>query len=101
VTIYALDLDWDLVNHLKDSHSVAYLRSEYVQPELIEDPQLRAVFEWQMAHLRKHGKPATASVLEDEFDYISLEAPQTAVGKTSFDGWHRPPQPTPRTSEPT
>lgn len=83
--IYALDLDWDLVCHLADPDSVLYLRAEYIQPELIEDFQLRAVYEWQMDHLRQHGKPATGSVLEAEFDgtlgkaEVVIEAPQTAV----------------------
>jgi hypothetical protein len=79
VTVYALDLDWDLVNHLADPDSVEYLRTEYIQPEVIEDPQMRAVFEWQMDHLRQHGVAATASVLEAEFDYINIDQPQTVI----------------------
>ncbi len=85
MTIYALDLDWDLVNHLQDPKSVEYLRAEYIQPDLIEDPELCRVYKWQMDHLREHGQPATASVLEAEFDgtngkaEISLSDPETAI----------------------
>lgn len=79
MTVYALDLDWDLVNHLSDPNAVEYLRTEYLQPEVIEDPQMRKVFEWQMDHLREHGVAASASVLEAQFDYINIDQPQTVI----------------------
>lgn len=77
--IFALDLDWDLINHLALPESVMVLRSEKIRVDLLEDPLAEKVFEWQMAHVREHGQAATASVLEDQFDEIRIEAPQTAV----------------------
>lgn len=78
--VYALDLDWDLINHLAIPDSVRYLQGEQVNAQVIEDELTRFVFQFQMSHTREHGTPATPSVLEDEFDEISIEAPQTAIG---------------------
>lgn len=80
VEIYALDLDWDLVQHLANPESVRALQGECIDPSLIEDEEAKDIFLWQMNHTREHGHPATPTVLEDEFDELSLEAPQTQVG---------------------
>lgn len=78
--IYELDLDWDFVQHLAIPESFAALRAEELSPELLEDDYVRRVYEWQIEHYHEHGKPATASVLEAEFDEVVIEKPLTAVG---------------------
>lgn len=77
--IVALDLDWDLLNHLALPNSVGRLRAEAITSDLIEDDLVNSVFEWQMHHYREYGKPATASVLEDEFDDIAIDEPLTTI----------------------
>lgn len=77
--ILALDLDWDLVNHLAVPDSVTYLLAETFSPVLIEDDEVRDIFDWQMEHRRDHGMPATASVLEEHFN-IGIDQPLTAIG---------------------
>jgi hypothetical protein len=77
--VYALDLDEELLSHLADPESVDYLWDEEVQTALIEDEFVADVFNWQMAHNRRHEKPATASVLAEEFD-LDLAEPETAIG---------------------
>lgn len=78
--IVQLDLDWDLINHLADPMAVDALRAEQVNASLLEDALAGSVFDFQMAHLREHGQPATGTVLEAEFDQIHIEKPQTAIG---------------------
>lgn len=78
--IYALDLDWDLILHLGNEESVGVLRAERLSTEVLEDELAVAVYEWQLSHIRQHGAPATATVLEDEFPDITFEDPQTAIG---------------------
>jgi replicative DNA helicase len=77
--ILALDLDWDLLNHLALPNSVFEFQGESLAPELIEDDQVRLVYEWTMHHLQEHGQPASASVIEDEFDFVAFEPPLSAV----------------------
>lgn len=77
--VYNIDLDEEVISHMALSESVFAFRSEGVNDELIVDPFAKEVFKWQMLHLRKHRKPATASVLADEFDIEAFE-PLTAVG---------------------
>lgn len=74
-----LDLDWDLTNHLADPESVDRLRAERVTDALIEDEFSASVFNWVIEHCREHGQPPTAVVLEDEFEDLQLEEPQTAI----------------------
>lgn len=76
--IYSLDLDEDLLSHLADRESWAALVGD-LSPELIEDDFVAEVFEWQLQHSRKHGQPATASVLEDSFD-LEIRPPETVPG---------------------
>ena len=78
--VYALDLDWDLIQHLANEESIATLRAERLSKEVLEDDLALAVYEWQLDHIRKHGSPATATVLEDEFPDVSFEEPQAAIG---------------------
>jgi replicative DNA helicase len=78
--VYALDLDWDLISHLALPESIGALRAEQFTVDLIEDKTSREVFEWQMWHYREHGKPATASVLEDQFPDIEITTPDTSIG---------------------
>jgi hypothetical protein len=77
--IVALDLDWDLVNHLAVPESVETLRAEQVTVDHIKGKIPPKVFEWQMRHVREHGTPATASVLEDQFDDIAIEEPLSQI----------------------
>jgi replicative DNA helicase len=77
---YALDLDWDLISHLALPESIGALRAEQFTAELIEDPIAKKVFEWQMWHYREHGKPATSSVLEDQFTEVTIEPTETSIG---------------------
>lgn len=78
--VLALDLDWDLISHLALPESIGHLRAEQFTLDLIEDPLTRDVFKWQMEHYRAHGVPASASVLEDQFEEASISEPQTTIG---------------------
>jgi hypothetical protein len=78
--VYALDLDWDLISHLALPESIGTLQAEQFTAKLVEDKTAREVFEWQMWHYREHGKPASASVLEDQFPDITIETPQATIG---------------------
>jgi len=78
--IFALDLDWDLIQHVAIPESFRHFQAEQVSVKLIEDDLARRVFEFQKEHLREHGAAATASVIEDQFAEVSIEQPQTAVG---------------------
>lgn len=78
--VFALDLDWDVIQHLAVPDSVTRLRAEKVTDRLLEDDLARRVLEFQTEHVKEHGHPATASVLEDEFPDVRIEQPQTAVG---------------------
>jgi replicative DNA helicase len=83
----SLDLDDEIIFHLADPESVDELRKEQVGTKLIYDKFTRTVYDWQMQHVRDHGRPATALVLEDEFDgshedlpALQILKPETAVG---------------------
>lgn len=78
--IFALDLDWDFVLHIARPASLDVLRSERFPIELLEDDLAKTVYQWQLDHLRKHGVPATPSVLEDQFPDLRFEDPQTTIG---------------------
>lgn len=77
--IYNLDLDEELLNHLADPDAWVVLQGEGFSEELIEDDEITSIFRWQRAHIREHSRPASASVLSDEFD-LGFQAPLTAVG---------------------
>lgn len=77
--VYALDLDEEFLSHLAIPESVEAIRAEKLNTVLLEDRGVIEVFEWQRQHVREHGKPATASVLADEFD-LDLAEPLTAIG---------------------
>lgn len=78
--IFELDIDLDLINHLAKRESVYRLQQEQVKAKVINDPLAMKVFQWQMQHVRDHGDPATAAVLEDQFPQIALDRPETAIG---------------------
>lgn len=78
--VTVLDLDWDLILHLADVDSWHRLQSEQFSDELIEDPLAEKVWNFQVAHVAKHGAPASASVLEDQFSEVSIDTPQSAIG---------------------
>lgn len=77
--VFTVDLDEEIISHLPDPEAWAAFRSEGFKVELIEDDYVREVYEWASAHLREYEKPATASVLAEEFE-LSFEDPLTAVG---------------------
>lgn len=79
VEVYALDLDEEVLSHLAITESANNLWTEKVNSKLVEDKFIRDALLWQYAHMREHGKPATASVLAEEFD-LDLQEPQTAIG---------------------
>ncbi len=74
-----LDPDKELLSHLPDSDSWLVLRAEGFRDVLIQDEEIREVYQWADNHLREYGEVATALVLEDEFD-IEFTEPQTAIG---------------------
>jgi replicative DNA helicase len=78
--ITLLDLDWDLLSHLAIPASYYALQQEQFSDALIEDELVRKVYLWQVKHSRKHGEPANGTVLEDEFDEITINRPQAAIG---------------------
>lgn len=78
--IFALDIDWDLVNHLVIPESFALLRAEGVAEDLIEDEYVLKVYNFQRNHYREYGAIATPEVIEDEFNEVSIEKPLTAIG---------------------
>lgn len=75
----ALDIDWDFALHLAIPESVRTIQQEQVKEALIEDEESLSVFQWQMDHVSKTGKPATASVLEDQFPDIAFDSPETTI----------------------
>ncbi len=75
----ALDLDWELLCHLADADSFHELLAEQFSTDLIEESSVEKVYEWQLSHTKKHRKPATKAVLENQFS-ITLDEPQTAIG---------------------
>lgn len=79
MTVANLDLDWDIIQHLAVFDSVKILKAE-ISEGLIEDPLALEVFQWQMDHVEKYGKPANASVIEAQFGAVAIDEPQTVVG---------------------
>lgn len=78
VTDTALDLDLEIAYHMAKPDSVSVIQGEKVRVDVIEDETSAAIFEWQMEHIRQHGKIASQNVLEDEFNII-FEEPETAI----------------------
>lgn len=78
VEIFDLDLDEEVLSHLAINDSVHAFRGERLKSILIEDEEIAAIYEWQMNHFRDHGRPATPTVLAEEFD-IGFELPETAI----------------------
>ncbi len=78
--IVELDLDWDFLNHLAIPDSWATLKAEAFSSELLEDECAIRIYDWQNIHTREHGCLAKGSVLEDQFEGLALESPQTAIG---------------------
>ena len=77
--VYQLDLDEELLSHLAIPESVYELREEEVGFNLIEDDFVADVYEWQLDHIRNHRKPATPSVIAEQFD-LDIDEPLTAIG---------------------
>ncbi len=77
--IFELDLDWDFLNHLVLHNSWSTIKAEVITSVLLEDEYATKVFDWQNNHAAKYGKIATASVLEDQFDDLTIGEPLTAI----------------------
>jgi replicative DNA helicase len=75
-----LDLDKDVIHHLVIPESIGVLQAEQFNTDLLEDDLAKAVLDWQFNHIREHGKPATATVLADEFPTVEINEPETAIG---------------------
>ena len=78
-TVYQLDLDEEVLAHLPRLESWNIFQGEGFSGDLIEDPEVRRVFDWQTRHLRDHHCLATVTVLADEFD-LDFRNPDTAPG---------------------
>ncbi len=78
--IVELDLDWDFLMHLVLRDSWAEIKAEGVTDELLEDDFARQIFAWQNAHVRNYGRPASGSVLEDQFEDLTIDEPLTTIG---------------------
>jgi len=74
-----LDYDLELLSHLPDPDAWVVLRGEGFSEKLIKDEAVLDIYQWQHEHLKKHGVPATANVLDDEFE-IEFTEPQTSIG---------------------
>lgn len=79
IEVFDLDLDEEVISHLAIAESVHTFRGERVQPELIEDEFVVGMYEWQMEYYREHGRPATPTVLAEEFN-VGFAAPETEIG---------------------
>jgi hypothetical protein len=75
-----LDLDWDLIQHLVIPESFQKLRSEQFKGDLIEDELAEKVWDFQVEHHKKHGEIATAAVVEDQFDEVTIDKHEAAIG---------------------
>src|SRR4051812_7127427 len=79
VEVFDLDLDEEVISHLAIAESIHTFRAERLDPTLIEDGEIQTMYEWAMGYFREHGRPATPTVLADEFD-LSFSTPETEVG---------------------
>lgn len=77
--VYQIDLDEELLSHLAIEESSRRIWAEKIDLDLIQDEFVKSVYEWQINHIREEKKPATASVLAEEFD-LDFEEPLTAIG---------------------
>lgn len=80
IEVFDLDLDEEVLSHLAIAESVHTFRGERLASSMIEDEDICHMYKWQMNHYRDHGKPATPTVLADEFD-VDFAQPETAVSK--------------------
>lgn len=79
IEVFDLDLDEEVISHLAIADSVHAFRAERLNVSLIEDEEVAAMYEWQMDYFREHGRPATPTVLAEEYD-LNFETPETEVG---------------------
>lgn len=79
IEVYQLDLDEELLSHLAIPESISLFRDQELHRSLIEDDFVKEVFDWQIGHLHEHHRPASASVLAEQFD-LDFADPLTAAG---------------------
>jgi len=79
IEVYRIDLDEEILSHLTIPESISVFQDEEVSTRLIEDDFIKGVYEWQINHIHEHHRPATASVLADEFD-LDFSEPLTTPG---------------------
>jgi len=79
ITQTYLDLDEEIFHHLGKPESIGHLQAEQVSSDIIEDKNIKAIFDWQMNYIRDYGTPATPAVIQDEFG-IAPGDTQTVIG---------------------
>jgi hypothetical protein len=79
IEVFDLDLDEEVISHLALPESVHAFRAERLKSTLIEDEEVAAMYEWAMTYFREHSRPATPTVLAEEFD-LTFASPETEVG---------------------
>ncbi len=75
-TTYAIDLDEEVLSHLANPEAVAFFRAERLDSTVIEDQAVRDIYRWQLDYTIQNGRPATPSVLAEEFD-LEFQVPLT------------------------
>lgn len=80
IEIFDLDLDEEVLSHIAIEDSVHVFRGERLPAVMVEDEEIRHMYEWQMNHFREHSRPATPTVLADEFD-VDFTKPETTITK--------------------
>lgn len=73
-----LDLDSELINHTTDDDAMRELMGRGISIDLLNDPDLQDILDFQIKHYRDNSKPATVAVLDEQFEYEWSE-PQTAL----------------------
>lgn len=77
---FNLDYDLELLSHLDDPEAWKVLRDEGFSTRLIRDDDVREVYRFAEKHLHDEGQPPSSEVLIDQFDWLELDEPVTAIG---------------------
>lgn len=77
--IVVLDLDWDLIQHLVIPESFSFLQKEQFRSDLIEDELTEKVWSFQVRHHKENREIASPSVVEDEFEEVTIQEPIASI----------------------
>jgi len=66
MSFYSLDIDEEFYNHLGNPDSWGYLQKEEFSSELIEDDDIRKIYDYAVAYRHRFGNYPAPSVLVDE-----------------------------------